>query len=67
MDNAVRELRHEKNWTQEELARKVLVSRQTIISLEQGRYDPSIQLAFRLSRIFKKTIEEIFFYREEED
>lgn len=67
MDNAVRELRHEKNWTQEELARKVLVSRQTIISLEQGRYDPSIQLAFRLSRIFGKTIEEIFFYREEED
>ncbi|MBN2725852.1 helix-turn-helix transcriptional regulator [Candidatus Mcinerneyibacteriota bacterium] len=67
MDNAVRELRREKNWTQEELARKVLVSRQTIISLEQGRYDPSIQLAFRLSRIFGKTIEEIFFYREEED
>lgn len=67
MDNSVRELRREKNWTQEELARKVLVSRQTIISLEQGRYDPSIQLAFRLSRIFEKTIEEIFFYREEED
>ncbi|HHF51255.1 MAG TPA: transcriptional regulator [Candidatus Aminicenantes bacterium] len=65
MDNTIRELRREMNWTQEELAQKAHVSRQTIISLEQGRYDPSIHLAFRLSRIFGRTIEEIFHYREE--
>ena len=64
MDNTIRELRREMNWTQEELAQKAHVSRQTIISLEQGRYDPSIHLAFRLSRIFGRTIEEIFHYRE---
>ena len=65
MDNTIRALRRERNWTQEELAQKARVSRQTIISLEQGRYDPSIHLAFRLSRIFGKTIEEIFHDREE--
>lgn len=65
MDNTVKALRRERNWTQEELAQKAHVSRQTIISLEQGRYDPSIHLAFRLSRIFGKTIEEIFHDREE--
>ena len=65
MDNTIRALRRERNWTQEELAQKAHVSRQTIISLEQGRYDPSIHLAFRLSRIFGKAIEEIFHDREE--
>lgn len=65
MENTIRELRRNRNWTQEELAQKARVSRQTIISLEQGRYDPSIHLAFRLSRIFGKTIEEIFHDREE--
>jgi len=46
--------------TQEELAIKVGVSRQTIISLEKGKYNPSLQLAFKLARIFQKPIEEIF-------
>lgn len=66
MKNRIKELRDANGLTQEELARKVGVSRQTIISLENGRYNPSIELAFKISRIFKKTIEGIFIYEEEE-
>ena len=54
-------------WTQQELADRVEVSRQTIISLEGGRYNPSILLAFRLARLFKLQIEELFLYSEEEE
>jgi putative transcriptional regulator len=54
-------------WTQQELSERVGVSRQTIISLERGRYNPSIQLAFRLSRQFGVRIEDLFIYSEEED
>ncbi len=52
---------------QEELARTLEVSRQTISSLENGRYNPSIQLAFKLARYFGLRIEEIFIYEEEKD
>ncbi|GMQ63884.1 helix-turn-helix transcriptional regulator [Vallitalea maricola] len=67
MENRIRELREEYKMTQQELAKKVGVSRQTIISLENGRYNPSINLAFKVSKAFDKLIEDIFIYNEEED
>ena len=67
MDNHLEELRTKKGWTQQELADRVEVSRQTIISLERGRYNPSITLAFRLARQFEVAIEDIFLYSAEED
>lgn len=60
MKNAIRKLRETGGLTQEELARKAGVTRQTVISLEKGRYNPSLELAFRLSRIFQRPIEDIF-------
>ncbi len=67
MNNCLGELRNSRGWTQQELADRVDVSRQTIISLENGRYNPSILLAFRLARLFGRSIEEIFEYSEEEE
>lgn len=67
MKNHLEELRNQKGWTQQDLADRVEVSRQTIISLERGRYNPSILLAFRLARLFETSIEDIFIYSEEED
>ena len=67
MNNRLEESRTQKGWTQQELADRVEVSRQTIISLERGRYNPSIILAFRLARQFGVTIEILFLYSEEED
>lgn len=66
MKNRLEELRQKKGWTQQELADRVLVSRQTIISLENGRYNPSILLAFRLARVFELNIEDIFIYSDNE-
>lgn len=60
MKNRIRELRKEHGITQEELAEAVGVTRQTIIAIEKGRYDPSLRLAFRIARFFGKKIEEIF-------
>lgn len=67
MENKLEILRAQKGWTQQELAERVGVSRQTIISLERGRYNPSIQLAFRLARQFEAAIEDVFIYSEEEE
>ncbi len=67
MENRLEDLRTAKGWTQQELADRVGVSRQTIISLERGRYNPSIVLAFRLARQFQTTIEDLFLYTQEED
>jgi putative transcriptional regulator len=67
MKNRLEELRTRNGWTQQELADRVEVSRQTIISLEGGRYNPSILLAFRLARLFELPIEDLFLYSEEED
>lgn len=64
MENRLEALRAQKGWTQQELAERVGVSRQTIISLERGRYNPSIGLAFRLARQFGATIEDVFIYQE---
>lgn len=66
MKNRLEEMRNQLGWTQQELADQVEVSRQTIISLENGRYNPSILLAFRLARLFQVKIEDIFIYSEEE-
>ncbi len=67
MKNRLEELRTIRGWTQQELADRVSVSRQTINSLERGRYNPSIVLGFRLARQFEVAIEEIFLYSDEED
>lgn len=67
MKNRLEELRKLHGIRQEELAAVLEVSRQTISSLENGRYNPSIMLAFRLARYFGTTIEEIFLYGEDED
>jgi putative transcriptional regulator len=67
MENKLEELRKKKGITQEELASALEVSRQTIGSLENGRYNPSIILAFKISRYFGVPIEEIFIYQEDEN
>jgi putative transcriptional regulator len=67
MKNRLEEYRIRNGWTQQELADRVDVSRQTIISLEGGRYNPSILLAFRLARLFKLYIEDLFLYSEKEE
>ena len=66
MKNNLEELRKEKGLKQEELADILKVSRQTISSLENGRYNPSIILTFKISEYFNKRIEEIFIYEGEE-
>jgi len=63
--NRLEELRKQRGLTQEELANALEVSRQTIGSLENGRYNPSITLAFKIARFFGMSIEDIFIYEEE--
>ena len=65
MKNRLEELRKARGIKQEELAGALEVSRQTIGSLENGRYNPSILLAFKIARYFGLTIEDIFIYEEE--
>ena len=65
MKNRLEELRRARGIRQEELAEALEVSRQTIGSLENGRYNPSILLAFKIARYFGMTMEEIFLYEEE--
>ncbi|MDO4927261.1 MAG: helix-turn-helix transcriptional regulator [Turicibacter sp.] len=65
MKNKLEEIRKQRQITQEELATVLEVSRQTISSLEKGRYNPSIILAFKIARYFNMSIEEIFIYEEE--
>jgi putative transcriptional regulator len=60
MNNKVRELRAEQGWSQAHLADLLKVSRQTVNAIETGRYDPSLPLAFALSRLFSTSIEAIF-------
>jgi putative transcriptional regulator len=66
MQNRLEELRKKDGIKQEELAAALEVSRQTIGSLENGRYNPSILLAFKIAKFFGVTIEEVFIYEEEE-
>lgn len=60
MTNRVRELRAARGWTQAELAGHLDVSRQTVISIETGRYEPSLSLAFKIAGVFRLRIEDVF-------
>ena len=60
MNSRVRELREKLGWSQGELAEQLEVSRQTINAIETGKYDPSLPLAFRIARLFGRSIETIF-------
>ena len=66
MENRIRELRKQNNITQDELAKAVSVTRQTVISLENGRYNASLQLAHKIAMYFGMAIEDIFIFDEEE-
>jgi putative transcriptional regulator len=60
MKNRLKVLRAENDWSQAELADRIGVARQTIVALEAGKYAPSLPLAFKLSKLFKKSVEDIF-------
>ena len=66
MKNRIAELRRERGLTQQAVAELLHVSRQTVISLESGKYNPSIFMAWRIARLFERTIEEVFIFEEEE-
>lgn len=63
INNNVFELRKEMEVTQEDLAKAVKVSRQTIIAIEKGNYIPSLLLGIKIARFFKKSVEEVFIYK----
>jgi putative transcriptional regulator len=64
--NNIRKFRFNNNeMTQQELADKTMVTRQTIVAIEQGKYSPSLELAFRIARIFQSPLEEVFSYIDE--
>ena len=65
MKNHVRELRGEQGWSQADLGERLDVSRQTVNAIETGKYDPSLPLAFRIARLFSRSIESIFVPGEE--
>jgi len=65
LKNRLEEIRNEKGINQEDLAKALSVSRQTISSLENGRYNPSILLAFKIAKYFSMAIEDIFIYEED--
>ncbi|HIT66664.1 MAG TPA: helix-turn-helix transcriptional regulator [Candidatus Merdisoma merdipullorum] len=67
MKNRLEEIRKQRGIRQEELAEAMKVSRQTISSLENGRYNPSVILAIKLARYFEMKVEDIFLYEEEQD
>lgn len=62
MKNRLKVLRAEQDWTQADLAKALDVSRQTVNAIENGKYDPSLPLAFKIAGLFKKQIEDIFHY-----
>ena len=64
MKNLLRQLRAERGWSQAELGTHLEVSRQTINALEVGKYDPSLPLAYKIARLFERTIEDIFLFEE---
>lgn len=64
MKNRIEEIRSAKGIKQDELGKMLGVSRQTISSLENGRYNPSISLAYKIARLFEMTIEEVFIFEE---
>ena len=62
MENKIKELRTELELTQEELAKRVGVRRETIVFLEQGRYNPSLKLAHDVAKVLKTTLDELFIF-----
>ena len=64
MKNRLKVLRAERNWSQQDLAERLAVSRQSVNAIETGRYDPSLPLAFRIADIFGMTIEDVFLREE---
>ena len=60
MNNRLKVLRAERNWSQADLAVRLDVSRQAVNAIETGKHDPSLSLAFRIARLFKLTMEEVF-------
>ena len=60
MENRLRVLRAERNWSQQDLAERLEVSRQSVNAIETGKYDPSLPLAFRIAELFGRAIEDIF-------
>lgn len=65
MKNKIKELREQLNLTQIDFGKMLDVSRQTVISLESGKYNPSLPLAYKIAKVFNKTIEEVFIFEEE--
>ena len=66
MKNRIEEIRNQRGMKQDELGKLLGVSRQTISSLENGRYNPSILLAYKIAKLFNMTIEEVFIFEEDE-
>ena len=66
METRIRELREEKGLTQEQLADLVDVTRQTILFLEKGKYNPSLRLAWKIAKVFDRPIEEVFSFKDEQ-
>lgn len=66
MNNRVKEIRKQKGIKQDEFARALGVSRQTVSSIETGRFDPSIMLAYKIAKIFGLSIEEVFIFEDEQ-
>ena len=66
MKNKMKVLRAERNMSQDDLAKQLNVSRQTINAIEREKYDPSLPLALRIAKLFNKKVEEIFFLNSEE-
>ena len=64
MKNKLRVLRAEHDWTQEDLAKKLGISRQAVIAIEKEKYDPSLPLAFKIALLFQKPVEDIFRYED---
>lgn len=60
MENRLRMMRAERGWSQQDLAERLEVSRQSVNAIETGKYDPSLPLAFRIAELFERTIEDVF-------
>ncbi|MBH0156457.1 helix-turn-helix transcriptional regulator [Fictibacillus sp. 5RED26] len=67
MEHRIKELRSRCGWTQEQLSEKLGVSRQTVISIENGRYNPSLELAYNIAQLFRLSIEEVFIFEKGSD
>ena len=67
MEHRIKELRGSFGFTQEQLSEKLGVSRQTIISIENGRYKPSLELAYKIAKLFQLRIEDVFIFEKESE